>query len=547
LAYACLLVFANVGRADFGFGEPVHMGSVINTASGDAVDCFSPDGLEMYIDSDSSGGHGDWDIWISRRATTDDEWGLPENLGPKINSPQEDSLASISADGLSLYFTSGRDGTLGGNDIWVTTRESLDSPWAEAVNLGPAVNGEDNEGAPWISTDGLTLYFNSVRDGGLGRDDIWVTTRATHNDPWTASVNLGPPVNGPESESFPALSADGLLLFFNDQSAGPFRAGGYGGADLWVSMRKTADDRWGTPVNLGPRVNSASADGGGRLSPDGWTFYFGSEREGGLGGTWGDIWSAPILPVVDFNGDGAVDVADICIMVDHWETDEPLCDIGPMAWGDGIVDVEDLLILLEHIDADLDDPTLAAHWALDETAGPLAFDSVSGDEALAVGGVNWHPGGGQVDGAVELDGVDDVVVTTPIAGLSGGPFSVVLWVQGGAPGQVILAQQGAANWLYLDPDDGTLVVGLMAPGRNPTPLHSDATIADGQWHQIGLVWDGTRRILCVDGEEAASDEQERLALSETGLNIGCGGNLAPGSFFAGLIDDVRIYNRAVKP
>ncbi|HUU19025.1 MAG TPA: kelch repeat-containing protein [Sedimentisphaerales bacterium] len=53
--------------------------------------------------------------------------------------------------------------------------------------------------------------------------------------------------------------------------------------------------------------------------------------------------------IVDFNNDGIVDSADMCIMVDHWGTDEPLCDIGPMPWGDGIVDVQDLIVLAEHL------------------------------------------------------------------------------------------------------------------------------------------------------------------------------------------------------
>jgi len=62
-----------------------------------------------------------------------------------------------------------------------------------------------------------------------------------------------------------------------------------------------------------------------------------------------DLWQVPIEPIVDLNGDGIVDAADISIMVDHWGTDDPLCDIGPMPWGDGIVDVQDLIVLAEHL------------------------------------------------------------------------------------------------------------------------------------------------------------------------------------------------------
>jgi len=79
------------------------------------------------------------------------------------------------------------------------------------------------------------------------------------------------------------------------------------------------------------------------LSPDQKTLYVGIE-----GGGW-DVYEVPIVPIVDLNSDGIVDAADMCIIVDHWGTDEPLCDIGPMPWGDGIVDVQDLVVLAEHL------------------------------------------------------------------------------------------------------------------------------------------------------------------------------------------------------
>jgi hypothetical protein len=96
-------------------------------------------------------------------------------------------------------------------------------------------------------------------------------------------------------------------------------------------------------------VNSPSHDAGPVISPDGYTLYFCSERPGGYGGYWGDIYQAPIIPIVDFNGDRIVDAEDMCIMVDHWGEDYSLCDIGPMPWGDGIVDVQDLIVLAEHL------------------------------------------------------------------------------------------------------------------------------------------------------------------------------------------------------
>jgi hypothetical protein len=79
------------------------------------------------------------------------------------------------------------------------------------------------------------------------------------------------------------------------------------------------------------------------------------------------------------------------------------------------------------------------------------------------------------------------------------------------------------------------------------PLLSEELIADGQWHRIGLVWDGSTRTLCVDGFKVAEDTQLGLDSSENSLYIGVGKDYAAGTFFSGLIDDVRIYNRVVKP
>jgi hypothetical protein len=150
-----------------------------------------------------------------------------------------------------------------------------------------------------------------------------------------------------------------------------------------------------------------------------------------------------------------------------------------------------------------------------------------------------------VDGALELGGVSAFVVTDFAVRSAEGPFSILAWVKGGQPGQVLVSQQGGGDWLSINPADGTLAT--ECAGRINRPLFSDTVITDGQWHRIGLVWDGTSRRLYMDGEEVATDAQDGLASSDGGLIFGAGKHLAPGSFFSGLIDDVRAYNRAVRP
>ena len=88
---------------------------------------------------------------------------------------------------------------------------------------------------------------------------------------------------------------------------------------------------------------------------------------------------------------------------------------------------------------------------------------------------------------------------------------------------------------------------LKVPGRTGKSMSSQAEITDDIWHRIGFVWDGSNRILYVDGMEVASDTQVGLAGSLGSINIGAGSTLDTGTFWTGLIDDVRIYNRAVTP
>jgi Tol biopolymer transport system component len=341
---AIVLGSGEPSNADFTFGTPTNLGSVVNTSARDEEPCISLDGLSLYCCSLRPGGYGKYDLWITSRVTTEDDWGPPVNLGPTVNSSSADFTPKVSADGLMLYFVSDRPGGYGSYDLWVTRRTTKQDDWGTPVNLGPTVNKSGMDACMAISDDGLELYFWSDRPGGYGSSDIWVTRRATIEETWSMPVNLGPTVNSSATELCSDISGDGLLLFFVSK-----RSGGYGGnyGDIWITRRATISDSWGPPVNLGPTLNTSASETGPALSADGSTLYFGSDRPGGSGG-W-DIWQASIDPVVDLNGDGIVDATDMCIIVDHWGTDNPLCDIGPTPFGDGVVDVQDLIVLAEHL------------------------------------------------------------------------------------------------------------------------------------------------------------------------------------------------------
>lgn len=140
------------------------------------------------------------------------------------------------------------------------SRDSKGSEWSAPVNLGSGINSSFSEAAPAISQDGLTLYFVSNRPGvppdAFGDQDLYVARRESVHLPWDWPVNLGAKINTAAFEGFPALSRNEHHLFF-------FRAPG----DIWVSYRKNVsddlgDNGWQLPVPLGPGVNTSDSEGG---------------------------------------------------------------------------------------------------------------------------------------------------------------------------------------------------------------------------------------------------------------------------------------------
>ncbi len=541
---ATIVVGGGSANAEFIWGNAVNLGPNVNSSSNDAGPSISADGLTLYFSSNRPGGEGGYDLWFTTRATINDDWGSAVNLGQPPNSQYSYWEPSISSDGLTLYFSDGHSPTfsnllpegLGGQgDIWMITRPTIYDDWSAPVNIGSAVNSQ-HAIHPSISYDGLSLYFQTHRPGALGHCDIMVATRKSISDPFGAPVFLKN-VNTGGPEWTPDISADGLTLFFMRNPGPP---------EIWASTRRTTDDDFGAPIKLPPQVNMPGYTNGiPHLSADGSTLYFLSDRPGGFG-AW-DLWQVPIMPIVDFNGDGIVDSVDMCMMVDYWGTGEPLYDIAPAPFGDGIVDVQDLIVLSEHLFEEVLPVELVAYWRLDETEGDIAYDSVAVNDAVVFGGAVWQPDGGIVDGALAFDGTDDYVSAPFVLNPADGEFSVFAWIKGGAPDQVILSQIGGANWLSADSLEGNLMTGLEGIGRSGYALTSQTLITDGNWHRIGLTWDGSNRILYVDDLEVARDTQAQLGSSIGGLYIGADKDLSAVNFFSGLIDDVRIYNRAVTP
>lgn len=225
----------------------------------------------------------------------------PKNLGPNINTAYDEYWPSLSADEQMMVFTvllpiNPKSPAVHGNrqeDLYYSRFEK--GEWQPARDVGPPLNTPDNEGAQSISGNGMLMVFTGCgREDGYGLCDLYYSENRRGR--WTLPRNIGPPVNTRFSEKQPSLSSDGRMLYFSSN-----RPGGYGEYDLWMSVRKE-DGSWSTPENLGDSINSSGFDQSPFIHPDNRTLYFSSNGWPGMGAY--DIflsrrigerqWSAPV-------------------------------------------------------------------------------------------------------------------------------------------------------------------------------------------------------------------------------------------------------------
>ena len=225
-------------RAD-SWGVPEHLGAGINSAGNDLAVAISRDGHWMYYHTNGRGGCGGADLFASRRknATDDVAWGVATNLGCAVNSASDDAGPTIWEDDAgitTLLFTSKRPGGPGDFDVYQTTRVADDGPWSTPT-LVSEIDGPFRDTRTSVARDMLTLFISSDvtgRDGGIGGQDLWVSTRPDQTSVWSTPVNLGSTVNTTAFDGAPSISWDGTeLYFFSD------RGGGYGKNDLYVTRR----------------------------------------------------------------------------------------------------------------------------------------------------------------------------------------------------------------------------------------------------------------------------------------------------------------------
>jgi hypothetical protein len=292
LALLCLLACYTVTpdtarRSAETFGEwssPINVGPPVNTEYNDNYAFLSRNELTMYFTSDRPGGLGGDDLWFTTRASLDDPWGDPRNMSA-LNTSAADSLAVLSSNEHVMFFHSTRPGGCGAGDIWMTRRHNKRSQrWRPPVNLGCVVNTAATEIAPAFfknpETGQVTLFYGSNRPGSQGFD---VYASSVGEDRYFGPGVLVPEFSSAGRDTRIFIRKDGLEAFITSD-----RTGGEGLIDIWTSTRDTLSDTWSTPVDLSSPVNSASDDGSPWLSRDGTTLYFFSTRALGYGQR--DIW-----------------------------------------------------------------------------------------------------------------------------------------------------------------------------------------------------------------------------------------------------------------
>lgn len=255
--------------------------------------------------------YGDADLGISqcltaKSLTTNPVGVIVSNLGPGINSKQDDKNPCITADGKQLVFTTRRPETTSSEvdyegdgkhfeNIYIAGIDSISGNFSHAYAVSGSINTKAHDACTSISPDGkqIFIYYNDSRDKAKRGGNIFVSKVTSGK--WKAPVSLGKPINTSYWEGGVCVSPDGKKYFFSSE-----RPGGYGKSDIWV-VERLKKSEWGEPVNLGPEINSPYDEGGMFLAPDGKTLFFCSNGAKSMGNydvlksTFEDgKWSTPV-------------------------------------------------------------------------------------------------------------------------------------------------------------------------------------------------------------------------------------------------------------
>lgn len=259
-----------------------NMGSTINSTAHDYCPLVTADGNALYFTSRRKGTTGDVkdgsgqyfeDIYMARRI--DDVWTNAVNLRSPMNTRMHDATVGLNPDGSSMIIFRTNPVNMAGDLFEAISRNGQ---WQEPALMTERINSKHHEPSASIAPGGDEIYFTSDRPGGFGGRDLY-RIRRLPNGEWSLPLNLGPNVNTAQDEDAPFIHSDGVTLFFS--SKGHTSMGGF---DIFKAVLTDPDmNGWSTPENMGYPLNTVNDDIYFSLSEDGQTGFFSSERSGGLG------------------------------------------------------------------------------------------------------------------------------------------------------------------------------------------------------------------------------------------------------------------------
>ena len=210
--------FGNSGKDDLytvnlydgGIGKAQLLPEPVNSNDNDGASTFTGDGQTLVFTRCSlSNGFGSCDLYTS--SLNGETWGIPKNMGANINSKSWDSQPSISADGSKLVFASLRKGGYGGSDLYIS-HKNKNGVWSMPQNLGGIINTSSEDKSPFLAPDGQTLYYSSSGYGGFGKADMFKSVLI--NNEWSKPINMGNIINTPYDDLYFSTSASGEYAFF---------------------------------------------------------------------------------------------------------------------------------------------------------------------------------------------------------------------------------------------------------------------------------------------------------------------------------------------
>ena len=251
----------------------------INSPFPDYGPVLTPDGKSMYFTSRREGGASplvDDDLYFFE----DIYISKKDSAGEWGKAQMVKELCTPGHESVLCISDDGKTMILSGGenngDLYIS-QKIADGRWGVAAPLGKNINTSSRETGAFLVPGGQKLYFVSDRSGGFGGLDLYVSERRS-NGKWGSAINLGPKVNTTFDEDAPTIAKEGDALIFS--SKGHKSMGGF---DIFRAKWDAANGVFKNPENMGFPINSADDDNTYMASPDSGLAYYASFKENGAG------------------------------------------------------------------------------------------------------------------------------------------------------------------------------------------------------------------------------------------------------------------------